>query len=241
MALKLLDPAVAQQKSKRTLDADKHRLIEVQTLITQKYKELGVAEASFADALKNQRTIWATEEERHRGIILSLGNEVEALEERKKQALIPLTKKAEDLDTKASALASYKADLDKYAAKLDEERQLLANRLDEVAERELQADSVAKTLKRREEGISLQAGQITRDSANLATVMASVGQQASDKEQVLNLKKAALTSREVVLAERERKVNEKEAGFATREKALADERYALTQAAEELKKKYGTR
>lgn len=239
--MKLLSPADAQAKAKKTLDSEKHRLVEVQTLVTQKYKELGQIESDFADALKKQRNVWAAVEQEHENKKLGLIKEVEDLEERKRQALIPLTETAKMLDTKASALDAFNLELDEREDALREEGQLFTQRLDEVAERELQADKTAKNLALREDGVKAQAAQIATSSALLTGAIAQAAQDASAKERANTLKEAELRAKEGNLQERERKVNEKESGFDNRERAIKDQYEALRQAIEETNKKYGTK
>lgn len=234
--MKLLSPVDAQNKAKKSLDAEKYRLVEVQTLITQKYKELGQAEDDFAFALKNQRAVWVEELARYDLRVFSLRNEVESLEERRRQALIPLTERAKMLDTKSSVLDAREEELDEKDADLEIEKAILVTRLDEVAERELQADKVARTLTLREEGVKAQAAQVGASSASLTVAIGQADALSRGKERELTLKEATLTGRQVHLEERERVVKVKEAGFDNREKALQDERYVLTKAAEELKK-----
>ena len=77
MALKLLTPTEAQGRSKKSLESEKHRLVEVQTLITQKYKELSQAEADFDAVLQRNRNQWAAEQQEHQNKVTKLQKEVE--------------------------------------------------------------------------------------------------------------------------------------------------------------------
>lgn len=222
MALKLLSTTEASTKARKATEAEKHRLVEVQTLITQKYKELSQAETDFADALLKQQGVWADhlktfEEKRDQ-----LKKEVEELEERRRQALIPLTEREKMLDTKHSALVTWEESLATKEEDLEAKSGLLTVKLDEVAERELQADTMAKSLTKREEGIQLQAGQITRDQALLATASTDLTKRVNEAEHAITLKWAAVNAREQNLIERERKVQEAEAGFAARERVIQD-------------------
>lgn len=239
--MKLLAPAEAQDKAKSKAEAHKHRLVSLEGLIQQKNKELADAEATFALTLKGQRDVWYTEEEKHKTNILSLRKEVEGLEERRRQALIPLTERAKILDTKASALDEREVKLNKFEEGLLQEADQLVNRLDEVSERELQADKTAKTLAIQEEGIKAQAAQVAAGSASLTGAIAQATAESNKREEALVLREFAVKGKEANIAERERKVNEKEAGFDNREKAIKDQYEALRQAIEEINKKHGTK
>lgn len=239
MAMKLLSPSEARAKAQRSEDAEKHRLVGIQALIAQKLKELADAEKAFDDATQRQRNQWATERQEHETHILSLRKTVEELEERKKQALLPLTEKAKELDTKASALDAREVELNLRAAGIDQDKELLERRLDEVAEREVQADKVAKSLEAQKKGIEGQASQVKISSAALTVAMEAASKEATERDRALQLREAAAKTREFHLEERERKVQELNDGLTKRELALADERKALTAAADELRKKYG--
>jgi hypothetical protein len=239
--MKLLSPTEAQAKAKKSLDSEKYRLAEVQTLITQKYKELSLAESDFDLAFKNQRSVWSDEVRKQEDLILSLRKTTEALEARKSQALIPLTERAKILDTRASALVVREQHLAEKELDVEETKLLLNDRLDEVAEREIQADKMAHILATQEEGARLQKARITADSARLTVLMAETGKEAHEREQRLIRAELALKGTVAHLEERERKVNEKEAGFANREKAIQDKRETLERAIKEIKQKYGSR
>lgn len=237
MAPKLLTPSQAQAQSKRATDAEKHRLVEVQTLITEKYKELSQAETDFAEALLKQQGIWSDylgdfEKKRDK-----LKAEVEELEERRKQALIPLTEKAKMLDTKASALDTKEKELALKEDDLEVKSGLLTVKLDEVAERELQADAVAKTLTQREEGIQLQAGQVTRDQALLAIASTDLTNRVNESEHQIALKWASVNAREAQVEERERKAGLREAALAKRERSIHDQYETLQRT---IKRTHGT-
>lgn len=230
MTLKLLSQKDANSQAKRSLESEKYRLVEVQTLITDKYKELSQAERDFADVLEKQQGVWSKELadfETKRNI---LKKEVEELEQSKAQALIPLTEREKMLDTKASALATREQKVAQKEADLEEKSTLLTVKLDEVADRELQADKLAKTLTQREEGVRLQAGSVTRDQALLATASTELTKRINEAEHNITLKWAAVNAKEANLLTRERKVDEAEAGFAARERAIQDKYATLERA-----------
>ncbi len=230
MTLKLLSQSEASSKAKRNSDAEKHRLVEVQTLITEKYKELSQAEKDFADALLKQQGVWSThltafEEKRDK-----LKAEVEELEERKRQVLIPLTEREKMLDTKHSALVTWEDKLTTKEGDLEAKSGLLTVKLDEVAEREIQADTIAKALSHKEAGIQLQSGQIKRDQALLSTASADLSNRVNEAERNITLKWAAVNAKEASLITRETKVAEAESGFVARERSIQDKYATLERA-----------
>lgn len=239
--MKLLSPSEGREKARSNEVTLKNRITELQGLIVQKYKELAQAEADFNDTLTRQRKTWSEEEKVYTSKVFIIRGEIEALEERRRQALIPLTKRAEELDTKASALAEYEKILKQSDADIADKAEMLVKRLDEVAERELQADKVAKNLAVREDGVKAQAAQVATGSVLLTEAMTKASQESAARERELSLKEASVKAKETQITERERKVNEKEAGFANRELAIKDQYEALRQAIEETNKKYGTK
>lgn len=237
MALKLLDPSDARQRAQRSLDADKHRLVEIQDLIVQKHKELSQVEGDFTAALEKQRTQWVKEladfEEKH-GV---LKKQVEGLEDRKARALIPLTKLEEELHTKHRSLEDWEVQLHKKEADLADTSDTLATRLDEVAERELHVADREKAVLAKEKGIQAQADDVVVRSKQLSEAMHTATTQIADAEKVLVLREAAIKAKELRFEERVKDYDQKDKDLKKREAVLADRTATLARAFNELKTK----
>lgn len=222
MALKLLPPSQTQFQTRARSEKDERRAVELQELVVKKHRELSDIEKLSEEALTRNRAIWVAEEESHLLRVGELTKEVVALEERKKEAIVPLTKRKEELDTVASALRTLKESLDARRADLDEESDLLKVRLDEVSERAIQLDSRNAQLASQEEGVQAQVEHLRLTSEGFTETMAQTASAHREKERVLELREAKVHTKEMYVAERERIVKEKEKTFADRERAIQD-------------------
>lgn len=237
MSLKLLSPAVAAQQAKTKREADNSRVVEIQELIAKKLRDLADAEASFDDAMQRQRNQWAAEEQEHHNVILEKTREAEALEERRKAALVPLTVREDELENVASALALREQKADEREHELDNTSNLLQGRLDEVSEREQRVAQAEQRLSLQSEGIKQQADDVRRGSELLTVAVTKAQSEAVSRETDLTRREAALNSREAALEERERLADVKEAGFTAREVKIVDDRATLDRAIAEYKQK----
>lgn len=241
MALKLLNPVAAATQAKNKRESDNARVVEIQELIAQKLRELATAEASYDDALQRQRNQWAAEQMEHQNKVLEKEQEVEALEERRKAALVPLTVREQEIENVANALALREQKAGEREHDLDEQSSALEERLDEVAERELRVADHEQSLQLQADGVKRQAQDVQRGSELLTVAVTRAQAEAVSRETDLTKREMALNAKENSLEERERIVQVKEDGFTTREVKIADDRATLERAIAESKQKYGIR
>lgn len=160
MSMKLL----TFQKTKDALQNEQAlkviRSQEVEELAKKTNAKLARAEADFNTTLATNRSKWAVEEQEHQERIVSMSQEIEALEIRKGQALIPISMYKKEAD---KLMEDAKEILEK--AKLKEEQadfilEKLENNLTEVADREQLVIVEEQKQKIAREGIQLQQLQI---------------------------------------------------------------------------------
>lgn len=235
MALKLLPPNQVQFQTRARSEKDERRAVELQTLIVAKHKELEELEQTFADTLKRNQGVWASEEEAHKVRVQKLVDEVLVLEERKVQALLPLTERKKELDTIASALKEKEENLRVRETEIEERGDSLNVRLDEEGERELQCADRAATLSLQEGGLTLQREELRRMSEGFTEAMTRSTFELNNRDRALQLREAELKTKETQVLERERIAREKEIGFDARDRALKDAYETL----ERTKKRHG--
>jgi chromosome segregation ATPase len=238
MTLRLLRPSEALDAVQKRSDKEARRAIEVQDLITRKYKELADMEKAFEDSLERQRLAWEQEYDTHNKTAASLEGVVRVLEERHQKALVPLVTKREVLDTKERELAVFESTLTSKEAKVAELKEKLESRLDEIGERSLQLDTIATSLLAKEQGIQAQAAQVTRYSEEVSRATQLAHGELTSAQGELEKQRILLKTKEDNLTLRERNVTKQQKEFTARERAINDKYATLQRAIEESKKKY---
>ncbi len=234
MALKLLPPNQAQFQTRARSEKDERRAVELQSLIVAKHKELAEIEQMSEESLSRHRELWASEERAHEEKLRTLRAETVSLEERKKEAIVPLTAKKEELDTIESTLHKHDQELRSKRADMDEEAELLKSKLDEVSERALQLDERSDRLAAQEQGAKLQEEQVRAMSERFSEFFAKRTKEINDQAQSVQLQEASLKTKELQIQERERIVQITSDSFAAREKALQDKYETLARTQERI-------
>lgn len=173
--MKILTATEIKTASESEKTKDIVRLETTRKALSDAQKKLDEAEAKFDVALANQRIRWATEEEeavKKLGLLLV---EINALELRREQAIIPIDdekKKAHDLFIQAETVL---ADARGTATEADKRQQhnqelsdILQTRLDGLSEREVKLDYREKNLAIREESAIAEREQIKKLSQELS-------------------------------------------------------------------------
>lgn len=237
MTLRLLNPSEAVHKSKQRTEGEKQKSVKIDALVAQKHKELAEAEVNFDIALKRQHDTWAKEEKEHIEKVIHVTKEVEVLEERRKQALIPLEERAKELETHDRNLRERELALDLRETDLNDSAQVLADRLDEVSEREQKAFENAQSLLIQREDIDGRRKDLKANTDTFTRAFTKATGELTERELVVRREEIALKNRAVTLKEREDAVSEKEAGFVNRERSIQDKRETLDRAIAEFEKK----
>lgn len=238
MVMKLLNPSQANATLQKSAERDSKRAIELQDLIVGKYKELGSIEVLFEETLARQKAAWAEEEQEYKNAIDVLLREVRVLEKRRKDALIPLTTRAEELENIAKLLTVREAKAIEDRKEVEELKDLLQQRLDEVGERDLRLNELSATLARREVGIASQEQDIRTNSERLTKAIQDATLEIAAAEQILATEKLKVETERDHIKQREQEVDIKEAGFDARERAIQDRYETLQRAIAEAAKKY---
>lgn len=215
--MKLLNPLEAQKQTQQRNDGDKQRLVKLQELIAQKYRELAQAEESFDKALANQKTVWDKEEKEHKQNLAVSRAQTHELEERREKALIPLTFRESELNTRDSQLSLREKELTAKEADLTDKEVALVAKFDEVSERENNLVRASEAVSVREEGLVRQEEEIRNNSALLTKSFADSTAEVLRREGVLAAKVAQNEAKEAELSIRESELNEREIKVRTSE------------------------
>lgn len=222
MVMRLLKPQEGQNRKQSENATLELRAQQLDQVIKDKRKEINDLDIQLVNSLSEIGTKNYEEEQQWKSKIRVLTQEVEALESRRKSALLPLEEREKKVQDRESVLLKREENLAIKESDVEQIRELLEDKLDTVSEREEEATKYSITLNNREFAIQLQEKQISeRMNALTDTLKESYGEIQKAKTQIAE-REAFLKGRDVSITERERNVDIKEASFANREKAITD-------------------
>lgn len=206
--------------------AEIRRLETVNKELTVKRHELEKLEGDFNFALDVNRKQFEEERAEHSRIINALKTEVEQLEARKLQNLIPLEVDAKKLENERKRLSKLEARLKEEQEDIEEKSELLQDKLTEVSQRSAELDNFSKKQTLAQQGIDSQRAQIALQAEEMSKVMISTRADFNTQQNVILRQEAVLKLKEEQLASKEKEIIVRENDFARREALLAD-RYAM--------------
>jgi chromosome segregation ATPase len=229
-----------QGKSKHELDiADQERrIIQLDGLIVKKRKELEELDATFVRNLSEKGAQNYEEEQNWRQRIDSLRIEVEALESRRKSALVPLEERGKKVEDRERVLLQREEQAALKESDIEYTSQALENRLDEISEREQESISYEKRLSERDMVLKIRESELETRMAALTEVIRQVLLDAERAKAEASERKALLRGRDISITEREQSVARQEASFVNRERAILDRYQTLQRAITETNLKY---
>jgi len=225
--MKLLSPIAVKDVRGQELARDVLRIKETKDELQRVSQQLANAQADFNVSLARNRETWANEEQEHSKRLTEMTKEVEFIEERKKQALIPINMYKSEADKIMSDALEYKKSLDAKEEQIENTIELLESKLTDVADREQKVSLVEKKQKVAQEGI-LKQQEATRNGTQLLSEQIAqfhVKQQEDDK--LWNKRKRELDLKEINLEVREEKNIREIGAIRVREAQVQDMRETL--------------
>jgi chromosome segregation ATPase len=229
--------AVASNREAQAVSEIK-RLDTVNKELTTKRLELIKLEADFVVALDQQTTQYEKEQAEHNIKVNLLKEEVVRLEERKKQALIPLEENYKKIDTKNSELLIKEAELQKREEEIEERAELLQEKLSDVSDREVQADIIAQKQVVTQLGIDHQKAQSALQAKEMSETMITSLAELGTRENAVSRRETTTSLKEKELIGKEEQLAKIETGFVNREIKLQDQYLMLERTTKEI---YGRR
>lgn len=211
-------------KSRQDLDTAQKilRSNELDILIAAKRKEINDLDAVLVRTLSEKGAKNYEEEQAWKTKITALTTEVEALESRRKSALVPLEEREKTVQDRESVLLQREETIVIKESDLEYTSELLQDKLDAVSEREQDALSHAKRLNNREANIKLQEEQVESRLKALTIILQESYEEITTSQYEQAQAKAVLKGRDVSISEREKQVEAQVASFENREKAIVD-------------------
>lgn len=197
MGMKLLSPLRQKDQQQEELTRKILRIQEVEDLTKKTNASLAKAQADFNETLARNRFQWATEEEEHAKRIQEMTKEVTALENRKREALIPIQmykQEADKIMLEAQDFLKKAKEKDEQADYLTEK---LENKLTEVADREYAVSNEEKRLHVARQGLQSQQEATREGVSRLSAEMVAFHEKQVDEETKLDKRKSELALAEI--------------------------------------------
>lgn len=166
--MKLLSILESKDTQKQEVIRKLLRIQEVEEMTKKSNSKLAKAEMEFNTTLALNRTKWALEEEEYANRVKDMTQEVEALEKRKEQALVPIQMYKDGADKmmeEAREILQKSKEKDEQSDFLQEK---LEEKLTELADREIEIVKTEQKLEISRNGILSQREQIKLGSEQLS-------------------------------------------------------------------------
>ncbi len=239
--MRLLNVKEQKKKDEAEKNLQIARAKETAEELTTKRVELNNIQDTFSKTLDEQNKTFEEQQAQQKAQKDTLKAEVDILENRKKQALLPLEEREKAIHDKEQELGKAFAALDVERADFQTSLEGLHSHLDAVAERELNVSRQEELLHARARGIETQSASIKAQSAQLSEQLQSFS--AASQKRATELKNWEDTLRAVSeehLMAREQ-FGKKEQDLRNRELALRDKYKQLEITTKEIEEKYGRR
>lgn len=235
--MKLFSPLEVNNSKEKEISVGIQRLASLNKEITRKRQELEKLNLEFEISGERQNIQWEKDKAENAKICNALIKEVQILEERKKQALLPLTEKWKEIEVIEQKLKQKEVDLEEKDEKLSEQLELLEEKLSSLGEREINADKLGKQQAIAQEGIDSQKAQIALQAKQMNETIVKATIEAKARETAISKRESAIKLRELALEDKLKEIEQIEAGYASREKAIKDKYETLNRTLERIKNK----
>lgn len=227
MGMKLMSPFQNRDKQQEEQTRKILRIQEIEDLATKANANLAKAQAEFNTTLALNRSKWALEEEEHAQRIKDMTSEVEALEERKKQALIPISMYKEEADK----IMVESQDILKRSKEKEEQvdylQEKLEEKLTEVSDRENQVVKEEQKQQIARQGIEEQQKQTKLGIEQLSKEMVMFHEKQQYEDTKLLERKKVVELAEINFEAKIDRYNRNMEALLTREVQLIDREKTL--------------
>jgi len=235
--LKLLNPTELAKKKGDETARNLMRIEELRALLVSKQQELSKLEADFEVTLANQQLRWAKVEEKKAKELVALDTEIQELEQRRKQLLIPIEIDRARADTLLNEAKLALSQVQEKEQHLEELTEQLEERLDEVSSREEDINQAELSFALKKKTLLEADLELTERSKALGEATTIFTQERTKAQAHLLELKKELELKSINLTATEERLNRKEKELKVATARLKDERETLARAWSELKSK----
>lgn len=234
--MKLLLPKQHQQNKEKEDAVKRIRTAELEKEYEDKLRLLNNLNADFEKALEVQKDTYAEEKEKHALWRNAAQIEVSALEIRKNNALLPIVERENEVTLKEERLREGLDVLEQAKASLEEEKEFMYKRLEEVGERETEVRHSQDSLVIRKSGIDAQSESIKLQAKQFSKTLEELAKASMEREQEYQTRKTILDARADTLEMKETRLSGMDKELTNRERALADRYQTLERTIKRTKK-----
>lgn len=195
--MKLLPTFAVKDKQQEELTRKILRTQEINKLAQEADLNLARAQAEFSSTMARNQAKWALEEEEHAERIQSMSQEIQSLEHRKKEALIPIQMYKDEADKILAEAQNIMERAKEKEEQADYLQEKLEEKLTEVADREQFLQDSEKRLDNIKQGITSQQEQTTRSAEALVEKMTQFHMKQQDEESSILKRKEELAMAEI--------------------------------------------
>lgn len=223
--MKLLTPTDVRTNNEKRLTINLKRSSDLDGELLRKKQQIEKLDADFKLSIERQRIDFDEEKSEHHKKINELLREVEILEKRKEQALLPINDKLALIEKAQDLLIDRENNIQKKEYQLEESLQSLQDRLDEVTEREQEADRILTKQYSQQKSLDNQKEELAKQTKLLNELLITSNDEFNKKMLILNTKEAEIDSKLNLIEIKESSIKTKEKQLIIKEKGLQD-RYA---------------
>lgn len=234
-----MSPSEAKSLKDQDLARSILRIQETERVIKDTHMRLAKSQMDFQESLARNRNQWATEEEEHSKRTKEIQDEIEKLEAKKSNALIPInilkdavTSDMKDAEIFLKSLRERESNADILTEKLED-------KLDEVGEREQTVKRQESALTLKIQGVDRQREIITESSEKLTQEISNFAVKMDLAEKDINERKTAVIFKERSLEAIDQTQKRTAKALLDKETRLADERGVLDRAWQEYRRMSG--
>lgn len=235
--MKLLSPTAHNTASKDQQLRTIIRNQELDKAAKEARIELANAESEYQTALARNRKNWALEEQEHEERVKERNIEIDRLEAKRLNAMIPINILKESAEEQLAEAETYVASI----RKREEDNEILAeqlqNKLDEVGAKEQDLIKLSQELQIKSDSLIQQQASTVAGIKSLNTEMAKFAIDRGVDEERINQRKTELALIERTLVTKAAKLKYAEKDLEDLRIVLADERGTLQRAWQELERK----
>lgn len=235
--MQVFTPSQAKSAAEQRTSKDALRAKGLAEITKDLLKEKEDAERSFDLSLKRQQKESKEWFEANLTQKKALEEEVSRLEERRKEALMPLLIKEEDIQSVQEALKARELMVQQRELENEETARNLMRKIDAAQDQKQTLDERESRLQRQEQGAEFQRNQIVSDARRLTIQLSDFERRMVEKETEIAYKQSELDARTNLISDKEKGFVGREKKIEAAKRLLADQRLLLEKGFKELRLK----
>lgn len=220
--MKLLTPLQTINKKENEIALNLSRSLELQKELDKKKIDLEKLNIEFEIVNRKQQQIREEFNETSIKELEIFNQDVKDLENRKKDALVPLDEKWKELDKAEELIKKREENLKIKEEEVISKIELLEEKLDDLAEKQKIVDEMSLNQAEKQRGIDSQRKQIKLQSESLNSLISKHSIEEENRLKYINTKEAELNSKAIVLESLDKDLKTREQALKDKETQIQD-------------------